>query len=81
MPRKPRIEYAGAIYHVMSRGNLQNEIFCDEGDCEMFLEALGQAFARTGWIVHCHVLMVNRWHALIETPEANLSVGMKWLHV
>jgi len=59
MPRKPRIEYAGAIYHVMSRGNRQNEIFRDDGDCEMFLETLGQACARTGWIVHCHVLMVN----------------------
>ena len=80
MPRKPRIEYEGAIYHVMSRGNRQNEIFRDEGDCEIFLETLGQACARTGWIVHGYVLMVNHWHAIIETPEANLSVGMKWLH-
>jgi len=63
----------------MSRGNHQNEIFRDDGDCEIFLETLGQACARTGWIVHGYVLMVNHWHALIETPEANLSVGLRWL--
>lgn len=79
MPRKPRIEYEGAVYHVMSRGNRQNAIFRDGDDCGMFLETLAQAWARSGWVVHCYVLMVNHWHALIETPEANLSVGMKWL--
>lgn len=79
MPRKPRIEYADAIYHVMSRGNRQAPIFRDDGDCELFLDTLGQACARAGWIVHCYVLMVNHWHGLIETPEPNLSAGMKWL--
>ena len=79
MPRKPRIEYAGAIYHVLSRGNRQAPIFRDDSDCELFLETLGQTCERTGSVVHCYALMVNHWHGLIETPEPNLSVGMKWL--
>jgi len=52
MPRKPRIEYKGALYHVMSRGNRQGPIFHDGDDCELFLETLGQARDRTGWIIH-----------------------------
>ena len=79
MPRKPRIEYEGALYHAMSRGNRQEAIFRDDTDCELFLETLGQVCARTGWIVHGYVQMINHYHALIETPESNLSVGMKWL--
>lgn len=79
MPRKPRIEYADAIYHIMSRGNRQGEIFWGDGDCDVFLETLGQACSRTGWIIHGYVLMVNHYHLLLETPEPNLSIGMKWL--
>lgn len=79
MPRKPRIEYAGAIYHVMSRGDRQEAVYRDSSDCEAFLETLGQACERTGWIVHCFALMGNHYHCLVETPEPNLAVGMKWL--
>ena len=79
MPRKPRIEYAGAIYHVMSRGNRGGAVFEDDADREMFLETLGQACSKTGWIVHCYVLMGNHYHLLLETPEANLVSGMQWL--
>ncbi len=79
MPRKPRIEYAGAIYHVMSRGNRGGAVFEDDTDREMFLETLGQACSKTGWIVHCYVLMGNHYHMLLETPEANLVSGMQWL--
>jgi putative transposase len=42
MPRQPRIEYAGAIYHIMSRGDRQEAIYRDLADCEMFLETLGK---------------------------------------
>ena len=51
MARPIRIEYAGAIYHVMSRGNRQVPTFRDDGDCELFLDTLGQACERAGWIV------------------------------
>ena len=79
MPRKPRVEYAGAIYHVMSRGNHGDSIFRDETDCEMFIDTLDEACIKTGWLVHAFVLMGNHYHLLLETPEANLVAGMKWL--
>jgi REP element-mobilizing transposase RayT len=79
MPRKPRIEYAGAIYHVMSRGNRGDSIFLDELDCELFIDTLEEACTKTGWLVHAFVLMGNHYHLLLETPEANLVAGMKWL--
>lgn len=79
MPRKPRIEFAGAIYHVLSRGNRQDAIFLDDRDCEMFLDTLGEACGRTGWKVHAFALMGNHYHLLLETPEPNLVAGMKWL--
>lgn len=78
MPRKPRIEYAGAIYHVMSRGNRGGIIFEDDVDREMFLETLAQVCSKTGWVIHAYVLMSNHFHFLLETPEANLVVGMQW---
>jgi len=79
MARKPRIEYAGAVYHVMSRGDRQNDIFCDERDRQIFLDTLGEACERQGWLIHAYVLMDNHYHLLLETPEPNLVVGMKWL--
>ncbi len=79
MPRKPRIEYPGAIYHVMSRGNRQEPIFLDDGDCGTFVDTLEEVCAKTGWLVHAFVLMGNHYHLLLETPEANLVEGMKWL--
>jgi putative transposase len=51
MPRKPRMEYGGAIYHIMSRGNRQEEICRDDTDRERFLETLTEVCARTGWII------------------------------
>lgn len=79
MARSIRIEYCGAFYHVMARGNRRERIFFDDEDRRFFLEALGRACARTGWRVHGWVLMSNHYHLAIETPEANLVVGMQWL--
>lgn len=79
MARKIRIEYPGAVYHVMSRGDHQEAIFRDDQDRERFLECLGEACAKTAWQVHAHVLMGNHYHLLLETPESNLVLGMKWL--
>lgn len=63
----------------MSRGNRKEAIFRDNKDREMFLDTLEEACARTGWVVHAFVLMGNHYHLLLETPEANLIAGMKWL--
>lgn len=79
MPRPLRIEYAGACYHVMSRGDRREAIFADDEDRERLLAALGEACAKTGWRVHAGCLMSNHFHLVVETPQPNLSIGMKWL--
>jgi len=78
MPRKPRIEFPGAVYHVMSRGDHGEAIFRDDQDRIRLLETLGEACEKTGWRVHAYVLMSNHYHLLVETPGANLVMGMKW---
>ena len=78
MARKLRLEYEGAIYHVMNRGDRREEIFQDDRDRELFLETLGQAAQKTGWQVHAYCLMNNHFHLVLETPNANLVAGMKW---
>ena len=79
MPRSVRIEYPGALYHVMARGNRRDDIFLSDSDREMFLNTLGQACERTGWRVLAWVLMSNHYHLALQTPEANLVAGMTWL--
>lgn len=79
MARRPRLEYAGAVYHVMDRGDRGEDIFADHEDRQRFLRTLGQACERTGWRVHSFVLMRNHYHLLLETPEPNLTRGMHWL--
>ena len=78
MARKPRVEFAGATYHVMCRGNRQEAIFRDENDHERFLDTLGEVSERNGWLIHAFVLMGNHYHLLLETPEPNLVDGMRW---
>ena len=79
MARSIRIEYPGAFYHVMARGNRREAIFRDDEDRRFFLKTLAEACAMTGWRVHGWVLMGNHYHVLLETPEANLVSGMQWL--
>lgn len=79
MARSVRIEFPGAYYHVMARGNRREAIFLDHDDRRFFLQCLGEACEKTGWGVHAWVLMENHYHLLVETPEANLVEGMKWL--
>src|SRR5580704_138237 len=78
MARKLRLEYEGAIYHVMNRGDRREEIFRDDADRKLFLETLTQGCAKTGWQVHAYCLMPNHFHLVVETPRANLVAGMKW---
>ena len=79
MARKPLIEFAGAVYHVISRGDRGEAIYHDDEDQRLFLQFLGEVCDRTGWLIHAFVGMTNHYHLLLETPEANLVVGMKWL--
>ena len=79
MARSLRIEYPGAYYHVMARGNRREAIFLDDDDRRAFLKTLGEACVMTGWRVHAWVLMANHYHLFLQTPEANLVAGMSWL--
>jgi REP element-mobilizing transposase RayT len=74
-----RIEYEEALYHVMNRGDRREAIYLDDEDRERFLETLGETCAKTGWRVQAWCLMSNHFHLVLETPQANLAVGMKWL--
>jgi REP element-mobilizing transposase RayT len=79
MARPLRVEYAGAVYHVMARGNNRQAIYLAEDDFAFYLHTLGESVEQTGWRVHAYVLMRNHYHLLLETPEPNLVAGMKWL--
>ncbi|XOV72394.1 MAG: transposase [Verrucomicrobiota bacterium] len=79
MARKLRVEYEGAIYHILSRGNGKQDIYRDAKDRKLFLKALGETCEKTGWRVHAYCLMSNHFHLCLETPQANLVAGMKWL--
>ena len=79
MARPLRYEAAGAVYHVMARGDGGKPVFEDDKDRYGWLDLLGKACERFGWRVHAWVLMGNHFHLLLETPEPNLVAGMKWL--
>ena len=78
MARKLRVEYRGAIYHVMNRGDRREPIFRDDADRHRFLETLSETCSKTGWQIHAYCLMGNHFHLVLETPQANLVAGMKW---
>jgi len=79
VPRKQRIEYPGARYHVISRGNYRKELFVDEGTGVSFEKALFETVERCGWILYAYVIMGNHYHLAVQTPEPNLVAGMRWL--
>jgi putative transposase len=79
MPRPLRVQYPGAIYHLMSRGDHREAIFRDDADRRAFLDTLDEACTKTGWQVHAWCLMGNHFHLVAETPQPNLVAGMKWL--
>ena len=79
MLRKLRLEFAGACYHVINRGNYRRDLFAGNGAAESFQTCLFEAGAKFGWRLHAFVIMRNHFHLAVETPEPNLSAGMKWL--
>lgn len=80
MARPLRLEYPNALYHVTARGNAQQDIYLADDDRTLFLSVLAEVINRFGWICHAYCLMDNHYHLLIETPEANLSRGMRQLN-
>lgn len=80
MARPLRIEYPGAIYHITSRGNNKAPIFKDDHDRESFLNTVRHVNKRYNWLCHAYCLMDNHYHLIIETPDGNLSKGMRQLN-
>lgn len=80
MARALRIEYAGALYHITSRGNKQENIYLSEADNGLFLEILSEVCVRCNWLCYAYCLMSNHYHLLIETPMGNISRGMQLLN-
>jgi putative transposase len=80
MARPLRPEFAGALYHVTSRGNGQEDVYLSDDDRLVWLETLARVCERFNWICHAYCQMGDHYHLLIETPDANLSKGMRQLN-
>jgi REP element-mobilizing transposase RayT len=80
MPRRPRIQYSGAIHHVVARGNSGGDIFHTRRDASVFLATLGAAVTASRWRCLAYCLMPTHYHVLVETPDPNLSEGMHFLN-
>jgi len=79
MARSLRIEYPGAVYHVLNRGNYRTRIFSQEKARQSFEDCLFKACVRYKWRLYAYCLLSNHYHIAIETPQGNLSIGMQWL--
>ena len=80
MARPLRLEFAGALYHITARGDRRDEIYLDDDDRQAFIDLLGEVCLRFNWTVHAYCLMSNHYHLLVETPDSNLSRGMRQLN-
>lgn len=80
MSRPIRIEFPNALYHVTSRGDRREDIFEDDQDRRTFLSTLEQVAAQFNWVCYAWCLMDNHYHLLIQTPDGNLSKGMRQLN-
>jgi putative transposase len=80
MARPLRLEFSGAVYHVTSRGNARQHIVDDDRDRSQWLSLLAHVIDRYGWLCHACCLMDNHYHLLVETPQPNLSLGMRQLN-
>jgi len=80
MARPLRLEFAGALYHVTSRGDRREAIYLTDEDRNAYLETLSKVCERYNWLVHAYCLMDNHYHLLVETPDSNLSKGMRQLN-
>jgi putative transposase len=80
MARPLRLEFPGAVYHIMSRGDRRRDIFADDVDRRNFLDTLAKEVAQQRWCLYAYCLMGNHYHLLVETPDANLVAGMRRLN-
>jgi REP element-mobilizing transposase RayT len=84
MPRALRIDYEGAIYHLMNRGDRREDIFLGDEDRRLFLKTLEEACGKSRWQVHAYCLMSNHFHLVVETqskrpqPCCSREIGDHW---
>jgi len=79
MARRLRMQYPGARYHVINRGNYRRDVFETAGAAKAFELTLEEACERHSWRLHAYAMMRNHFHLALETPEPNLVEGMHWL--
>ena len=80
MSRPLRFEFNGALYHITSRGNARSDSYLKDADRHAFLNILDKVCQQYNWTIHAYCLMTNHYHLLVETPDANLSRGMRQLN-
>jgi REP element-mobilizing transposase RayT len=80
MARPLRLELAGGVYHVTSRGDRREDIFLTDDDRRVWLKLLGDVCERFNWVCHGWCQMTNHYHVVLETVEPNLSQGMRHLN-
>ena len=80
MARPLRLEFAHGFYHVTSRGDGREDIYRDNADRALFMEVLSETVDRFNCVIHAYCRMGNHYHLLIETPDGNLSQGMRQLN-
>ncbi|MGR5488054.1 REP-associated tyrosine transposase [Vibrio alfacsensis] len=80
LSRPLRLEFAGPLYHVTARGNERNWIFFQDDDFTLYLTVLDEVCERYNWVIHAYCLISNHYHLLLETPDGNLSKGMRQLN-
>ena len=80
MSRPLRLEIAGGLYHVTSRGDRREDIYHDDADRLTWLAILAQSCERFNWQIHAWCQMTNHYHLIVETAEGNLSAGMRQLN-
>jgi putative transposase len=77
MSRPLRLEFPDALYHTTSRGDRREDIYDDDEDREVFLKIVSKAIGQNNWYCYSYCLMSNHYHLLVQTPDANLSKGMR----
>lgn len=80
MARPLRLEFSGALYHVTARGDRREPIYTDDEDRREWIAVLDEVCQRFNWVIHAYCQMTNHYHFLVETPDANLSKGMRQLN-
>ena len=80
MARPLRLQFAGALYHITTRGDGREDIYLSDDDRDLFLMVLAQVRKRFNWRIHAYCLMNNHYHLLVETSDGNLSAGMRQLN-